>query len=154
MTGCIYTGANLPKLGKIAGTVVDQAGASIPQAKASIHRLDIATVSDENGCFIIENVPSGPRILMVSSPGHRNWARYVLVRAGQESTVTCTMRTDTPDPGEPWGGYPYAASKNSDVFHRRSCRYTRTIKLTNLLLFETREAAIRSGYRPCKVCRP
>jgi len=50
--------------------------------------------------------------------------------------------------------YRYAASRNSDVFHYMSCRYVKTIKPSNLVRFQTREAAILARYRPCAVCRP
>ena len=50
--------------------------------------------------------------------------------------------------------YKYAASKNSDVFHYISCFYVARIKPGNLILFKTREEAIASGRRPCKVCKP
>lgn len=48
----------------------------------------------------------------------------------------------------------YAASKKSDVFHYAWCRYVARIKPENLILFRSREEAIGSGRRPCKVCNP
>ena len=50
--------------------------------------------------------------------------------------------------------YKYAASKKSEVFHYISCSYVASIKPENLILFTTREGAIASGRRPCKVCKP
>ena len=52
------------------------------------------------------------------------------------------------------GGYKYAASKNSDVFHYSWCNYVSKIKPSNLVHFSTREEAIASGRRPCKRCKP
>ena len=49
---------------------------------------------------------------------------------------------------------PYCASKNSRVFHYPSCEMAQKINPRNLIRFRTREEAIRSGRRPCRVCRP
>jgi len=56
--------------------------------------------------------------------------------------------------GDRCAGYPYAASKNSDVFHLTSCHYVANISSANLICFATREDAIASGRRPCKTCKP
>lgn len=60
---------------------------------------------------------------------------------------------DTPA-NSPGASYRYAASRNSDVFHYLSCRYVDAIKSSNLLTFSSRDAAVRSGRRPCSACRP
>ena len=59
--------------------------------------------------------------------------------------------------GEPRTGvteYVYIASVNSEVFHDPNCRWAKKIKPHNLVGFKTREDAIKSGRRPCKVCKP
>ena len=48
----------------------------------------------------------------------------------------------------------YAASKNSEVFHSINCNYVDRISNSNLVFFTSREEAIASGRRPCKVCSP
>jgi micrococcal nuclease len=50
----------------------------------------------------------------------------------------------------------YVASKRSKrlVFHRPDCEWARKIKEENLLRFETREAALDSGFSPCRSCKP
>ena len=55
------------------------------------------------------------------------------------------METPADPPGT---SYRYAASRNSDVFHYMSCRYVDAIKPSNLLMFSSRDAAVRSGRRP------
>ncbi|MBN1805995.1 MAG: hypothetical protein JW837_12160, partial [Sedimentisphaerales bacterium] len=50
--------------------------------------------------------------------------------------------------------YLYVASKNSKVFHRADCRSAQNISDRNLIGFESREQAIGSGRRPCKICNP
>ncbi|MDD5531022.1 MAG: DNA/RNA non-specific endonuclease [bacterium] len=46
----------------------------------------------------------------------------------------------------------YCASIKSEVFHYCSCPYAKKIAPYNLITFKTREEAIESGRRPCKVC--
>jgi hypothetical protein len=47
---------------------------------------------------------------------------------------------------------PYHGNVESRIFHQSTCRYYNCEKCTKV--FETREAAIDAGYRPCKVCEP
>ena len=48
----------------------------------------------------------------------------------------------------------YVASKNSDVFHYSTCSSVKTIKPGNLIVFTSREEAVKSGRRPCSICKP
>ena len=48
----------------------------------------------------------------------------------------------------------YYASKKSTVFHRSTCQYVAQIHPENLISFQGRAAAVNSGRRPCKVCKP
>jgi endonuclease YncB( thermonuclease family) len=48
----------------------------------------------------------------------------------------------------------YVASKNSEVFHKAACSYVDSIKESNKIFFSSRSAAINSGRRPCKRCKP
>jgi micrococcal nuclease len=50
----------------------------------------------------------------------------------------------------------YVASRRSKrhVFHRPDCEWGSKIKKENLLRFETRDAALDSGYSPCRTCKP
>jgi len=50
------------------------------------------------------------------------------------------------------GRYRYVASKKSRVFHRADCIWAQRIKPENLIGFNSREEAIRSGRRPCRRC--
>jgi hypothetical protein len=51
------------------------------------------------------------------------------------------------------GAY-FVGSLKSDVFHKPSCFYVDRIKPDHLIYFDTYEAAINAGYRPCKRCIP
>ena len=48
----------------------------------------------------------------------------------------------------------YIASKNSKIFHRSTCRYSKTISPKNLVKFDSRAKALQTGKRPCKTCSP
>lgn len=46
----------------------------------------------------------------------------------------------------------YHGNARSKVFHQASCRYYDCKNCT--VAFPSRDAAIRAGYRPCKICKP
>jgi len=48
----------------------------------------------------------------------------------------------------------YAASRKSDVFHRKTCKWAQKISPDNLIEFATRKEAFESGRRPCRTCKP
>lgn len=48
----------------------------------------------------------------------------------------------------------YIGNARSKVFHRPDCEWAQKTALHNRVEFSSREEAIKSGYRPCKVCRP
>ncbi len=50
--------------------------------------------------------------------------------------------------------HPFLASRSSSVFHRPDCRWAQNISGNNLIGYQTREEAARSGKRPCKSCKP
>ncbi len=50
--------------------------------------------------------------------------------------------------------WKYVASKKSEVFHRSDCKWAKKISSNNLMGFKSREQALNSGRRPCKVCKP
>ncbi len=48
----------------------------------------------------------------------------------------------------------YVGSKNSNVFHKRGCRFARQIVPENLVSFPTSAAANQAGRRGCRACKP
>ncbi len=50
--------------------------------------------------------------------------------------------------------WKYVASKQSEVFHRPDCKWARKISPGNLIGFNIRDEAVRSGRRPCRSCGP
>ncbi|HHW57748.1 MAG TPA: nuclease [Clostridia bacterium] len=54
----------------------------------------------------------------------------------------------------PGGTNYYIGNRNSKIFHYPDCQWAKKIAPQNKVIFESREEAIKAGYRPCKVCRP
>lgn len=50
--------------------------------------------------------------------------------------------------------WKYVASKKSKIFHHPYCQWALKIHPSNLIGFNTRKAATKSGRRPCKICNP
>ena len=71
-----------------------------------------------------------------------------------DRTVIRRVRPVVTDTVRPAGAANYVASKNSEVFHLPSCRSAKRIAPENIVTYETREAAISAGKRPCKICTP
>ncbi len=46
----------------------------------------------------------------------------------------------------------YHGNTKSKIFHLPGCRYYNCSKCT--AVFSSRQSALQSGYRPCKVCKP
>jgi flagellar biosynthesis protein FlhF len=54
----------------------------------------------------------------------------------------------------PEDGSDFVANKNSDVFHRRNCKWTQKIKSKNMITFSSAQAAKQANFMPCQDCHP
>ena len=45
-------------------------------------------------------------------------------------------------------------SKNSTKYHNPTCKWAQKINPSNLVKFNSPEAAKKAGYSPCKICNP
>ena len=61
---------------------------------------------------------------------------------------------DADDHDEPERVVRYAASSESNKYHRLSCHYVDRIKSYNIVYYYTEEEAQRAGKKPCSVCSP
>lgn len=53
------------------------------------------------------------------------------------------------------GGTPkFVANRNSDIFHRPDCKWTRVIKEENMVVFQSVEEARERRFSPCRYCSP
>lgn len=65
------------------------------------------------------------------------------------------VQTDADDPDDySPPSTRYAASSESDRYHRTSCFYVDNILRENLIYFYSEDSARRAGYYPCSVCSP
>lgn len=62
--------------------------------------------------------------------------------------------SDDADDDEPARTVRYAASLESNKYHRLSCHYVDRIKSYNLVYYYTEDEAIDDGKKPCSVCSP
>jgi len=60
----------------------------------------------------------------------------------------------SPPPATHTKKWKYVASRKSKVFHYPYCQWALRIHPSNLIGFNTRKAAIKTGRRPCKICNP
>jgi hypothetical protein len=65
-----------------------------------------------------------------------------------------TIREGVPITQSQVAEYAYVASAQREVFHQPDCEWAKKISHQNLVGFKSREDAIKSGRRPCKVCKP
>jgi TonB-linked SusC/RagA family outer membrane protein len=78
--------------GTIAGRVID-AGSNlpIPAAQVFIADLDLGVLSQQNGSYILLNVPAGPRTVTVQRIGYRQVTQSVTVAAGQTAVLNFSI---------------------------------------------------------------
>ncbi len=50
--------------------------------------------------------------------------------------------------------FAYIGNSRTGKFHQDTCRWVYKMNESNKVYFESRSAAVQSGYVPCKVCRP
>jgi len=74
--------------GSVAGRVVDaQSGQTIPAAQVFISALDIGVLSQQNGSYILLNVPAGQHTVTVQRIGYRQVEQVVSVTAGETAVL-------------------------------------------------------------------
>jgi TonB-dependent SusC/RagA subfamily outer membrane receptor len=74
--------------GSIAGRVVDaQSGQTLPAAQVFLGDLDIGVLTQQNGSYIILNVPAGSHTVTVQRIGYGDAQQTVVVTAGETSVL-------------------------------------------------------------------
>lgn len=119
---------------------------------ATIYRTDLqgdlTAVSRDGQPWIVKSEPA-PAV-MKQHHGSGSPANPPPV-AAPRPTPTPSPATPAPSPSVEEG---YAASVNSQVFHKRSCPSVGRILPANKVSFPTRAAAIQSGRQPSGDCKP
>jgi hypothetical protein len=50
--------------------------------------------------------------------------------------------------------FKYVGSSQSNKYHYPDCKWAKKISPKNLVTFVSAQEALKSGYVPCKVCKP
>jgi hypothetical protein len=64
------------------------------------------------------------------------------------------VKNPSQQPTQTTAKFNYVASKNSKVFHNTNCSMVNRITPGNIIGYNTRDEAINTGKRPCKLCNP
>jgi len=71
-----------------------------------------------------------------------------------DSALTNTKGRAKSNPGSSAGKYLLTGSNGSDVFHKSHCHSVGNISTENIVMYKTRQEAVKAGKRPCKWCNP
>lgn len=80
--------------GTVRGVVSDLKGSSLVGANVSIENTMLGSSTDEDGVYIITNVPPGNYTVMVSYISYKSQSAQVSVSAGETVTQNFTLATD------------------------------------------------------------
>lgn len=80
--------------GTIAGIVRSETGDAIPGAQVSIAGTNLGTVTQENGRYLIRQVPAGTHQVQVELIGYRTATSEVTVAAGETVTLNITITAE------------------------------------------------------------
>jgi TonB-dependent receptor-like protein/carboxypeptidase-like protein len=84
--------AHAQTTGTIAGTVTEKDGKTpVPLAQIALMGTARGTMGEDDGRFVIRDVPAGPRTLKIMEMGHPDEVRDVLVKAGETTYVKIRM---------------------------------------------------------------
>jgi len=86
-----FTQVAFGQTGKIIGKVTLKNGEPIPFANIAVANTQLGTASDENGNFVIENVPLGKHKLLFSAIGYNSFSRKVTVSG---AVTKITLKTE------------------------------------------------------------
>jgi len=128
----------------------------IPETKIDTATWELSWLGHGSKERLTESIPANLKIMIDSFI--RDYRTANSFNAESSGTETADDVSVTSPKGQIHSNvavsYKYVSSKNSQVFHRPNCRSAKRIKPENLVGYNSREEAIQSGKRPCKVCRP
>ena len=84
-----------------------------------------------------------------------NFSGHPLADSGMNEAGSAASGNPTEtDTRSPTAGHGYVASSSSDIFHKSDCQWAKNISPENLVIYPSREHALKAGKRPCKWCKP
>lgn len=94
VAGMLIAGAAMAAGGTIKGKVVDESGAGIPLAQVFMEGTTMGDAANQNGEYIIENVPPGTYTLKTQVIGYRSKTAEVTVSVDETVTQNFELATD------------------------------------------------------------
>lgn len=77
-----------PEVQMVKGKVVDaEAATPLAEAEITVVGKDISVVSDQEGNFVLENLPAGEHTLKVELDGYQTWEKKMTLDEDAELTV-------------------------------------------------------------------
>jgi hypothetical protein len=124
--------------------------------KAEVWRIDVpVNIAEQNQCdSAVTSSAMGQVDAFIADWKRANTIKTTAERVEQKSDVNEPVTQQQNVLAGQQVEYEYVASKNSKVFHKKDCTSARRISSENLVGFSSREEAINSGRRPCKICNP
>ncbi len=89
-----------PNTGIIEGKITSSEGEPVAGANIAIKENQKGTSSDNNGKFIIQNIPPGKYTLIVSAVGYAEYEKQLSIQSGQTEKLEITLNTTTEELGE------------------------------------------------------
>ena len=117
-------------------------------------RLPLAYFSD--GAQIPDDlqVATADRLADLFAPGETGRSE---LRPRAQNRTRAQAAAPKKQPGASPGQEPsvqFVANCNSDIFHRPDCKWTRMIKESNMVVFQSVEEARARKFSPCRYCMP
>jgi hypothetical protein len=123
--------------------------------KAEVWRIDVPIgIADANQCDMAVRAGTLGQVDTFIAEWKKANASKITADSREEADAVTSPAQKLYGQAGQKGQYEYVASKNSKVFHKRDCRAAARISPENLIGFNSREEAINSGRRPCKICKP
>lgn len=124
--------------------------------KAEVWRIDVpVNIAEPNECdSAVTTSALGQADAFIAEWKKVNTAKFTNYSGEPKDDAVTPATKEQDEQVRQRVGYEYLASKNSKVFHKKGCRAAARISSENLIGFSSRDEAIQSGRRPCKLCNP
>ena len=134
----------------ITGRVVDPAtGAPIAGAIVSIEGTGISTETDENGTYVLDNVPAGPQCLIINPPDHELIRRDINIQSGVSADLGATETASIVfDPNAPPSATTYSVigRRATETISRLTFGQAREVIRDAMLMVGGDEAGVLDEY--------
>ncbi|WP_226335277.1 TonB-dependent receptor [Echinicola marina] len=81
----------MAQTGQLEGTVTDEKGKKIEYINVLIEGTDLGALTDKNGKFHFDNVPTGPQTVKFSSFAYESLTRQIQINAGKTTQIDISL---------------------------------------------------------------